>query len=221
MNSAVLFDIDGTLLDSNYLHALAWRRAFVECGHNVPTAWIHRHIGQGSDLLLRELLPGVDEAARAAAAAAHGRHFEVLKPELRAFDGAVELLAAVSQRGPRVVLASSASAGELPALLEALGGAEHVDVVTSSEDVTEAKPDPEIFRVAMARAGVDAGHAIAVGDTVWDIEAARRAGIGCVGVLTGGISRAELDEAGAVAVYRDTAELLAGLDSGPLRTLWT
>jgi phosphoglycolate phosphatase-like HAD superfamily hydrolase len=131
------------------------------------------------------------------------------------------LLAAVAQRGPRVVLASSASSLELPALLDALGGGEHVDVVTSSEDVSDAKPDPEVFRVAMARAGVSAGNAIAVGDTVWDVAAARRAGIGCVGVLTGGISRAELDEAGAVAVYRDAAELLACLDSGPLRTLWT
>jgi HAD superfamily hydrolase (TIGR01509 family) len=221
VSAAVLFDIDGTLLDSNYLHALAWQRAFTECGHNVPTAWIHRHIGQGSDLLLQELLPDVDEAGRAAAEEAHGRHFEVLKPELRAFDGAVELLAAVAQRGPRVVLASSASSAELPALIAALGGTEHVDVITSSEDVTDAKPDPEIFRVAMARAGVDAGHAIAVGDTVWDVAAARRAGLGCVGVLTGGISRAELDEAGAVAVYRDAADMLAGLDSGPLRTLWT
>lgn len=221
MSSAVLFDIDGTLLDSNYLHALAWRRAFVELGHNVPTAWVHRHIGQGSDLLLRELLPGAEESRLAATKKSHAQHFDVLKPELRAFDGARELLAAVAQRGPRVVLASSAAAGELPALLEALGGSEHIDVVTSSEDVSDAKPDPEIFQVAMARAGVSAGNAIAVGDTVWDIEAAHRAGIGCVGVLTGGISRAELTDAGAVTVYRDAAELLACLDSGPLRALWT
>jgi HAD superfamily hydrolase (TIGR01509 family) len=220
MSSAVLFDIDGTLLDSNYLHALAWRRAFVELGYNVPTAWVHRHIGQGSDLLLAELLPGADEGTLDAARKSHQQHFDALKPELRAFDGARELLAAVAQRGPRVVLASSASAGELPALLEALGGTEHIDVVTSSEDVSDAKPDPEIFQVAMARVGVDPGNAIAIGDTVWDIEAARRAGIGCVGVLTGGISRAELDDAGAVAVYRDAADLLAGLDSGPLRALW-
>jgi len=220
MSSAVLFDIDGTLLDSNYLHALAWRRAFVELGHNVPTAWVHRHIGQGSDLLLAELLPGADAGTLDAARKSHQQHFDALKPELRAFDGARELLAAVAHRGPRVVLASSASAGELPALLEALGGTEHIDVVTSSEDVSDAKPDPEIFQVAMARVGVDPGNAIAIGDTVWDIEAARRAGIGCVGVLTGGISRAELDDAGAVAVYRDAADLLAGLDSGPLRALW-
>jgi HAD superfamily hydrolase (TIGR01509 family) len=221
MSSAVLFDIDGTLLDSNYLHALAWRRAFVDLGRNVPTARVHRHIGQGSELLLRELLPAADEATLAAAEKGHAEHFQALKPELRAFDGARELLAAVAQRGPRVVLASSASALELPALLDALGGTEHVDVVTSSEDVTDAKPDPEIFRVAMARAGVSAGQAIAIGDTVWDVAAARRAGIGCVGVLTGGISRAELDEAGALAVYQDATDLLRGLDSGPLRVLWS
>jgi len=221
MSSAVLFDIDGTLLDSNYLHALAWRRAFVELGLNVPTAWVHRHIGQGSELLLRELLPDADEGTLEAAKKGHAEHFNALKPELRAFDGARELLAAVAQRGARVVLASSASALELPALLEALGGTEHVDIVTSSEDVTDAKPDPEIFKVAMARAGVGPGDAVAIGDTVWDIEAARRAGIGCIGVLTGGISRAELDEAGALAVYRDAAELLAGLDAGPLRALWS
>lgn len=219
-NAAVLFDIDGTLLDSTYLHAFAWRRAFVECGADVPTAWIHHRIGMGGDQLLRELLGDDDSELAEAAREAHRRHFDRLKPEIRPFEGSREILAAVAARGPRVVLATSADKAELPALLKALGEPDDVDVVTSADDVEEAKPEPDVFQVAMRRAGVGPERAIAVGDTVWDVIAAGRAGVGCIGVLTGGISRRELADAGALAVYRDVGELLAELDDSPLRVLW-
>jgi HAD superfamily hydrolase (TIGR01509 family) len=219
--SAVLFDIDGTLLDSNYLHALAWRRAFLDCGREIPTARIHHRIGMGSERLLRELLGDQAAEIAAAATAAHQRHFDLLKPELRPFPGARELLAAVRRRGPLVVLASSAGAHELPALIRTLGGMENIDLATSADDVENAKPEPDLFEVAMSRAGVQAANAVAVGDTVWDIEAARRAGIGCVAVLTGGTCAGELRAAGALAVHSDVAELLMEIDTGPLCPLWT
>lgn len=220
-DSAVLFDIDGTLLDSTYLHTHAWRLAFLEVGRNVATARIHRRIGMGSDLLLAELLGSADEAVLAAAKEAHRRHFDDLKPHLRPLDGAVELLARVGARGVRVVLASSAGASELPALLATLEAGEHVDVVTSGADVGQAKPDPEVFQVAISRAGVEPQRCVAVGDAVWDVVAAARLGIATVGVLSGGIGRAELSAAGAVEVYRDVAELNERLDSSALSRLWS
>ena len=220
VGAAVLFDIDGTLVDSTYLHAIAWRRALLECGADVPTTWIHHRIGMGADQLLRELVGDASSELAKAAREAHRRHFDRLKPEIRAFEKSREILSAVAARGPRVVLATSAEKAELPALLHALGEPDDVDVVTSAEDVEAAKPEPDVFEVAMRRAGVGPQRAIAVGDTVWDVIAAGRAGIGCIGVLTGGICRSELEEAGALAVYRDLGELLAGLDDSPLRALW-
>lgn len=221
MASAVLFDIDGTLIDSTYLHTAAWRRAALDLGFNVPTSRIHRCIGMGSDLLMREVFGDQPEDVLGAAEDSHQRHFAALRGDLRAFDGAVDLLDAVRARGARAVLASSAGAAELPSLLEVLGGTAHVDAVTGGEEVETAKPHPEIFQVAMARVAVDPGSAIAVGDTVWDVKAALRAGIGCVAVLSGGISADELRAAGAVAVYSDVGELLRGVDSSPLAALWS
>jgi HAD superfamily hydrolase (TIGR01509 family) len=215
----VLFDIDGTLLDTTYLHALAWRRAFVGCGRDIPTAEIHRRIGMGGPELLRDLLGDDGTELARTARAAHRRHFEDLRPEIRPFARAREILAAVHARGARVVLATSAS-HELPALLAALGDPDDVDVVTSASDVEDAKPAPDVFVAAMERAGATADRSIAVGDTVWDVRAARNAGIGCIGVLSGGISRAELADAGALAVYRDVGELCGALDASPLRRLW-
>lgn len=217
---AVLFDIDGTLVDSNYLHTTAWRRAFLEAGCDSPTAWIHRCIGMGSDQLVREIVGPQPDEVLAAVKAAHGRQFEAMRPELRAFAGARDLLGAVHARGCRVVLASSAGPTELPALLEVLGAGESVDIVTGGADVAAAKPEPDVFELAMRRAAVAPGNAVAIGDTVWDVQAAARAGIGCVGVLTGGTSAHELQAAGAMVVYRDVAQLLEALDASPLATLW-
>ncbi len=212
---AVLFDIDGTLVDTNYLHAVAWRRAFVEAGLDVPTAAVHRRIGMGAGDLM-ETLTG---EARDDVKDAWRRHFDRLKPEVRAFPGAADLLRHAKKAGASVVLASSSEEEDVQVLLDAIDAHDAIDYVTSAGDVDHAKPSPEVFRRAMEKAGCAEGPAVAVGDTVWDVEAAAKAGIGCVCVLTGGISRGELQEAGAVAVYRDAAALLEQWDATPLARL--
>ncbi|MGH9177836.1 MAG: HAD family hydrolase [Acidimicrobiales bacterium] len=213
----VVFDLDGTLVDSNYLHVIAWSRAFHEAGCWAPTAKIHRMVGVGSSLLVKEVLGG--EAPVEEVAKAHGRQFDRLKPELRAFPEARELLEDVAARGARVVLATSSREEDVEALVATFGATDAIAATTAGADVEEAKPEPDVLEVAMEKGGVDPQSAVLVGDSVWDVEAARRAGIPCVAVLTGGTSRAELEEAGAAAVYRDVADLRAHLDSSPLEAL--
>ena len=218
---AVLFDIDGTLVDSNYLHVHAWTRAFLDGGHPVDAAQVHRGMGMGSELLLPELLG--EDVAQESGADLKERHSAVyaeLAPLLRVFDGAQELVREVGRRGARTVLATSASAGELERLRAVLGLDDVVDGVASAKDVEDAKPAPDLSESALELAGVPAERAVMVGDAVWDVIAAQRAGVACVGVLTGGTSEAELLEAGAVAVYRDVATLLAELDASPLAATW-
>lgn len=217
---AVLLDIDGTLADTNYVHTFAWARAFREVGHPVDAWRIHRRIGMGGELLLAELLGDRLEELGEQAKERHTRYYAQAEEEIHRFDGVPELVAALKERGARVVLATSASPDELEILERVLGIVDDVDAVTSAGDVEEAKPDPDLVQTALDAVSADAERAVFVGDTVWDVEAAARAGVPCVGVLTGGIGEAELTEAGAVAVYRSVAELLAGLDSSPLRRAW-
>lgn len=212
---AVLFDIDGTLVDSNYLHVTAWLEAFQSVGQLIPAASIHRCIGMDGGRLLETLLGDRAEQLGADAKAAHDRRYMDAKPSLRAFEAAPELIRAVASRGA-AVLATSAPEDELAVLREILQVDDAVDVVTSSADVATAKPAPDIVEVALERAGQPAGNAVFVGDSVWDVKAAGRAGVRCVGLLTGGISAAELRDAGAVAVYEHAAHLLAELDTSPL-----
>ncbi|HET9691547.1 MAG TPA: HAD family hydrolase [Acidimicrobiales bacterium] len=217
MPGAVLFDIDGTLVDSNYLHVTAWREAFLAVDRNIPTAAIHRCIGMDSAKLLERLL-GPSEASGEVAERAKAEHKERYmhaRPSLRAFDGAVELVRAVAGRATSV-LATSAPDDELAVLRDILQVDDAVAVITSAGDVGSAKPDPDIVAVALERAGVDAGDAVFVGDTVWDVEAAGRAGVGCVALLSGGIGEAELRDAGAVEVFDGAAALLDGLDRSAL-----
>jgi HAD superfamily hydrolase (TIGR01509 family) len=214
--AAILFDIDGTLVDSNYLHVAAWSRAFDEVGAEVDSWRIHRAIGMDSDKLLDALAPMLSERERDDAQRHHASAYADMSGELRAFTGARELLRALSDRGTRVVLATSAPEDELARLRELLDLEDAIDAVTSSGDVETAKPAPGIVQVALDRAGVAPADALFVGDTVWDVEAAGKAGVRCVGVLSGGVSRAELQEAGAIAVYSDVHEIVAGLDDGPL-----
>lgn len=213
--TAVLFDIDGTLTDTNYLHTLAWRRAFVDAGVDVASARIHRMIGAAGGVLLRELLGSERDDVKQG----WKRHFDELKPEIRAFPGAADLLRTVARRGAKVVLATSSEEDDVAALREAIGADDAVDAVTSAGDVDEAKPSPDVFTTAMAKVGVEAAGAIVVGDTAWDVQAATKAGLETVGLLCGGISRCELEEAGAVAVYEDPADLLAALDRSPIGAL--
>jgi HAD superfamily hydrolase (TIGR01509 family) len=212
---AVVFDIDGTLVDTNYLHAIAWRRAFLECGHDVPAAWVHHRIGMGSGQLLRELIGDDDDAVKDA----WRRHFDELKPEVRALPGAAALLRAVAAAGARVLLGSSTEEQDLDVLLDAVDAGDVIEVVTSSGDVDEAKPAPDVFTTTLEEAGVSADRAIVVGDTIWDVKAATAAGLDTVGVLTGGIDRRALEAEGAVAVYRDAEELTAQLQESPIGRL--
>jgi HAD superfamily hydrolase (TIGR01509 family) len=212
MVRAALFDVDGTLVDSNFLHVHAWSVAFAEAGTPVTAVEILRRIGMSGEQLVDELAgegrDDINDGWR--------RAFDQLKPRLRAFDGAAELLRELHDRGVRVVLATSSPEEDVEALRAAIGADDAIDAVTSAGDVKEAKPAPDIFSTALERAGVDAADAVVIGDTVWDVEAARRSGLECIGVLTGGICRGDLEQAGALAVYDSVAHLLDELDSSPL-----
>jgi len=221
--TAVLFDIDGTLVDSNYAHVDAWSRAFTDVGHPVDSWRIHRSIGKDSSLLVEGLV-GKEAAARLLddVKDAHGRHYAGHLGEggdLHVFDRATDLLAELARRGHEVVLATSAPEDELEALRGLLDVEDALWAVTSSEDVETAKPDPGIVEVALEKADVPAERAAMVGDAVWDVQAARRAGVTCIGVLSGGFSRDELTEAGAAEVYDDVADLLARLDDSVVARL--
>ena len=207
---AVLFDVDGTLVDTNYLHVVAWWEAFARAGHDVPMASIHRAIGMGSDRLLDALLPaGRDRAADEIIKIAHSALYQVYWPQLRPLPGAADLLRACHDAGLRVVLASSADPRELEVLREALDAEEAIDAATSAGDVDSSKPAPDLVQVALEQAGMSPAQSVFVGDSVWDARACQQAGVPCIGVLSGGTSREELLDAGAATVYGDPAELLA------------
>jgi HAD superfamily hydrolase (TIGR01509 family) len=211
----VLFDLDGTLVDTNYLHTLAWGRAFAEVGLWAPMHAIHRLVGMGGD----QLVPRLHGTDFPAAHDAKDRHYATLMAEARAFPGAATLVRSVHDLGLRVVLATSSSKDDLQPLLDLLGIEDALDAMTTKDDVERSKPEPDIFQVAVERGGVDPHRALVVGDSVWDVEAARSAGLGCVAVESGGFSRHELAEAGAVHVYRDAQELADQLLTSPLARL--
>jgi HAD superfamily hydrolase (TIGR01509 family) len=210
--TAVLFDVDGTLVDSNYLHSVTWWEAFTQAGHDVPMARIHRTIGMGSDQLLDALLPADrdrdnDDGIRAAHTALYATYFSRQRP----LPKAAELLRACRRAGLRVVLASSASEREFAALRATLDADDAIDEFTSSADVDRSKPAPDLVRAALDKTATEPGTAVFVGDTVWDVQASGKAGVPCIGLLSGGISMSELLDAGAVEVYDDPAELLDAL----------
>ena len=219
--SAVLFDIDGTLVDSNFLHVEAWAHAFDELDLRVPAWRIQRMIGADSDELLSTLIGDESEEVQTRAKELHSELYEQLGSRLNVFDGARELVAAVAARGVRVVLATSAPKDELDRLLPVLDIDDSTYAVTSGEDVETAKPRPDIIEAALEKGQVDAGAAFMIGDSVWDIVAAGKAGVTSIGLLSGGTGEADLLEAGAVAVYDDVSDLLEGLNASPLAALWS
>ncbi len=213
----VLFDVDGTLVDSNYQHTMAWWQAFRRFGHDLPMAEIHRAIGMGGDKLVAHLL-GDDrdteqddelDATRSAV-------FSTFWPGLRSFEGAGELLRRCADEGLTVVLASSASHQELAVSRGIIGADEAISAATSSGDAENSKPDPDILQAALAAGGLDAANTVFVGDSVWDVLAASELGIPTVGLASGGTSAAELREAGAVEVHKDIRALLTAFDDGAL-----
>jgi HAD superfamily hydrolase (TIGR01509 family) len=205
---AVLFDVDGTLVDSNYLHVHAWSRAFAEAGIEVEAWRIHRSIGMDGSRLIESLTGDADRDAQEQAEDLHSRYYKEMEPLLKALPGARELLERVSTIGLQVVLASSASEEELSMSRAVLDRDDLVSAATSSKDVDVAKPEPTIIEIALKRAGVDANHAVFVGDAVWDVIACGRAGVPAIGLLSGGVSREELEKAGAEAVFGNPQDLL-------------
>jgi HAD superfamily hydrolase (TIGR01509 family) len=218
---AVLFDIDGTLVDSNYLHVEAWSHAFADVGAEVEDWRIHRCIGMDSGKLLDALLGDDADRLGNRAKDLHSHHYLELRPRLRPLPGARELLADLEGRGVTVVLATSAPEDELAALREVLQVEEIISAVTSADDVETAKPEPDVVHSALDKAGAAAPESFLIGDTVWDVEAAGRAGVRCIGVLSGGVSEAELRGAGAIAIYDDVAGLRNELERSELSTLWS
>ena len=208
MTTAILFDIDGTLIDSNYLHVEAWSHGLLDAGLVVPQWKVHRHIGMDSGQLLDTLVPDATAAQLEQATTLNSSYYRDLMPRLRVFPGAREKVAELARAGFTVVLATSAPDDELQVLREVLGVDEHLAVVTSAGDVDVAKPAPDLLQVALEKAGVAASDAVMVGDSVWDMLAAERAGVRAIGVLTGGVSAAELRDAGASTVYESVADLV-------------
>jgi HAD superfamily hydrolase (TIGR01509 family) len=211
---AVLLDVDGTLVDSNYHHALAWYRAFRSHGIRLPMWRIHRHIGMGGDQLVPALVPGIRDEFHEAIEEKRGESYTELIDEVQPFDEAHELIADLKERGLTVVLASSSPKHELDHYLDLLDARNLLDAWTTKDDVEATKPDPDLVAAALAKAGSES--AVLVGDTAWDVEAARRVGVKTICLLTGGWSRQELLETGAAAVYESITELRQDLDRAPL-----
>jgi HAD superfamily hydrolase (TIGR01509 family) len=213
--AAAILDIDGTLIDTNYHHAVAWFRAFRQHGHVVPIWQIHRHIGMGGDKLVAALLSEEAEERegddiRAAEKALYLTFIEEVEP-LR---GARALMEDLRDRGSTIVLASSAKADEVDHYLDLLDARSLADGWTTSADVEATKPDPDLVLAALEKIG--SKDAIMIGDSTWDCQAAKAAGIKSIAVLTGGFSSEELEEAGASAVYESIDELRRSLDDTPL-----
>jgi HAD superfamily hydrolase (TIGR01509 family) len=217
--AAVLFDIDGTLVDSNYLHVHAWTRAFHDAGVEVDAWRVHRSIGMDGSRLVAALAGDAGDDTTHRLKDLHSRYYKELCPLLRVLPGGREILDRVASMGLQVVLATSAPEDELSVLRAVLDRDGVVAAVTSAADVDSAKPHPGIIKVALDRARVPPSGAVFVGDSVWDAIAAVRAGVPIVGLRSGGISCQELTDAGAAVVFDDARDLLEHLDKTPIASL--
>lgn len=212
----VLFDVDGTLVDTTYIHTVTWWQAIRQAGFDATMAVIHRSVGMGSENLVEQVLgeEALDQVDQLADS--HKALYAAYWPALRLLPGARDLVVRCHEAGLITVLASSASERELTVLKQVLDADDYLDHSTSSDDASSSKPDPDIVLAALKKAELDPGAAIFVGDAVWDVEASAKAGLTCIGLESGGTSATELRDAGAVAVYRDPADLLAAFDESPL-----
>ncbi len=215
MPPAAILDVDGTLVDSNYQHALAWYEAFRQSGVVLPVWRIHRLIGMGGEQLVPTLVgeEKADEVGEDVKAAEKPLYLAMID-KVRPFDGARELIDALKERGHTVVLASSGKSYEVDHYLDLLDVREVADGWTTSADVDNSKPEPDLIEVALEKAGTE--EAVLVGDSTWDCRAAQRAGIETIGLLTGGFAEQELREEGAVAVFESLLELRERLGETPL-----
>lgn len=216
----ILFDVDGTLIDSSYIHTISWWGAFRQQGYDIPMASIHYYVGMGGDRLVDSLLPaGRDRSLDSEIMASHGALYASHWPALRTFDGAKDLLAQCHAAGLSVALASSARKQDLQVMKSVLDSDAFLDAATSANDAKESKPAPDILVAALEAIGVEAADAIFVGDAVWDMKAAGALGIPAIGVTCGGVSASELREAGAVEVYDGPRDLLQNLTSSAIGRL--
>jgi HAD superfamily hydrolase (TIGR01549 family) len=211
-----ILDVDGTLVDTNYHHAIAWYRAFLGQEIVLPVWRIHRHIGMGGDQIVSALCGDDVERERGDAIRdAEGDRYMELIDEVRPFPAARRLIDALAEDGHAVVLASSAKRHEVDHYLDLLDAREAVAGWTTSADVEKTKPEPDLAAAAVEQGG--GGEAVMVGDSTWDCEAARRLGVETVALLTGGFSEQELRDAGAAVVFESLEELLAEIDRTPLK----
>jgi HAD superfamily hydrolase (TIGR01549 family) len=214
MSDTVIFDVDGTLVDTNYHHTVAWFRAFRRHGVTVPSWRIHRAIGMGGDRLVPEVAgEKVEREVGDEVRDEWKRAFDPMLDEIVAFEGAREAVAAAKRLGFAVALASSGKPDHIKHYLELLDLGDLADDWTSSQDVSATKPAPDLLRVALER--VESGRGVLIGDSVWDCAAADEFGLPCVGLLTGGFSEAELRAAGAVAVFESLPQLRDHMDELP------
>ena len=207
----VVLDVDGTLVDSNYHHTIAWARAFESVGVTVPLWRVHRHLGMGGDKLVAAVAGDDVEAAHGDALRERWeQEYDEIIGEVRLLDGATELLDALRERGLEIALASSGVPKHAEHAFDLLDADDRADTATTAEDAEESKPDPELIQEALSR--LSGRQACVVGDSVYDVEAAHGAGLPAYGLLTGGYGRDELEQAGAAAVYTDLRDLLEHLD---------
>jgi HAD superfamily hydrolase (TIGR01509 family) len=212
---AAILDVDGTLVDTNYQHAIAWYRAFRQHGVLLPLWRIHRHIGMGGDQLVASLVGEEFDAEHGDdVRSAEKALYMALIVEVEPLEGARELITDLRESGHAVVLASSAKAQEVDHYIDLLDARGIVDGWTTSADVRRTKPEPDLVQAAIEKAG--GKPAVLLGDSTWDCRSAKRAGIPTVGVLTGGFSEQELLDAGAVAVFESLHDLRENLESTPL-----
>ena len=215
----MLFDLDGTLIDSVYQHVLGWHEALLDFGVDLPVWRIHRRIGMSGGLfvaaLARETTLEIDESAAVVLGAGHAAAFERLRDSIRPLPGAERLLGVLTAMGVPWAIATSGNRRSAEPALDLLGVPDAV--LVTRDEVRHAKPDPDLFLAAAARLGADPGQCLVVGDSVWDLLAARRAGSLGIGLLSGGYGQEELERAGAYRVYEDPADLLDHLDEVGLR----
>jgi HAD superfamily hydrolase (TIGR01549 family) len=216
MPLAALLDVDGTLVDTNYQHALSWFRSFRDHGIIVPVWRLHRHIGMGGDQLVPAVAgERVGEKLGEELRDGDKRHFHEMIDECELMPDARRLIEVLHERGAEIVLASSASEEDLAHYRSMLDADDLIHAATSSADVERTKPEPDLILAAMEKVS-DPERAVMVGDSTWDCEAARRAGIPSVALLTGGFAESELREAGAEAVFESIRDLIEAIDATPL-----
>jgi HAD superfamily hydrolase (TIGR01549 family) len=216
MPDTAIFDVDGTLVDTNYQHALAWFRAFRRFEITLPLWQLHRGIGMGGDNFVTHVAgQAVEERYGSQLRDAWSEEFDLMIDEVRPFAAARPLLEEIKGRGFKLVLASSGKTKHVEAFLDLIGGKDLADAWTTSDDVQSSKPSPDLVSAALAK--VEGASGCMVGDSTWDCVAAAKVRVPTVAVLTGGFSREELQEAGAIRVFDSLGAMLDEIDTTPFR----